>query len=560
MTNLYSALETAPGTASNGLAVPVSPLLTQGHPLQGSPSGGFLYKGSVVFILVQIPFADLRRFLKEPVPLLPKPVWKAPLPGADFVRRFGEVKRRRLGGHGLFCNEDVFCNADRLIKFGQDGSRWGSSSQLPCRGRRIFFDGTAVLRFELSLETRSYRNELTDMVTEILNKMIDVGGVVSRLGESGKVIAEAYAQATSPTTALPPINPLWTMAPLTPLVIVSRLVDQSVPPPLGFHPVRLSKVTKRSPELVSVHHRMLPIRATSASVYCVSVQRRCMNRRNDSGFRNLRIVLARTHAEKEVLSYTLRQIFLRNLVLGRGSGCGQVDDILQAYLGETASRLLLKSEQFSCYEPSPTDVMGAELIKEVHRGCVDALLKEVAGIRGNYLRSVEAYLKRGDASILNFGVLVQGDNLAGINQTDNRTATGGAMDSQKPGHSQNVQIGGDNSGAIVQAIANRITDSFKAADGKLDKKEDREELKKLLAQLQQQSQSILPALPAESREEFAQSVEGLVKESAKEKPIKRWYEASKDGIVEAAQALGEAAEPIIKTAVAVAAYLATVAT
>ncbi|MBX3172125.1 MAG: hypothetical protein KF760_32270 [Candidatus Eremiobacteraeota bacterium] len=133
------------------------------------------------------------------------------------------------------------------------------------------------------------------------------------------------------------------------------------------------------------------------------------------------------------------------------------------------------------------------------------------------------------------------------------------MDSQKPGHSQSIQIGGDNSGTITQAIANRITDSFKAANGELANKDDREELKGLLAQLQQQSQSILPALPAESRDEFAQSVEGLVKESTKDKPSKRWYEASRDGIVEAAQALGEAAEPIIKTAVAVAAYLATVA-
>ncbi|MCW5870793.1 MAG: hypothetical protein KIS61_26275 [Candidatus Eremiobacteraeota bacterium] len=259
------------------------------------------------------------------------------------------------------------------------------------------------------------------------------------------------------------------------------------------------------------------------------------------------------------MSYTLRQILLRNIVLESGSGRGRPDDILQAYLGETASKLLLRSEQFTGYEPSPTDVLGAELIKSVHRGCVDSLLKEVAGIRGNYLRSVEAYLKRDDASITNFGVLVQGDNLADINQTIDRTEPGGAMDSQKPGHSQSIQIGGDNSGTITQAIANRITDSFKAANGELANKDDREELKGLLAQLQQQSQSILPALPAESRDEFAQSVEGLVKESTKDKPSKRWYEASRDGIVEAAQALGEAAEPIIKTAVAVAAYLATVA-
>jgi len=47
---------------------------------------------------------------------------------------------------------------------------------------------------------------------------------------------------------------------------------------------------------------------------------------------------------------------------------------------------------------------------------------------------------------------------------------------------------------------------------------------------------------------MTEGAEKLISESKRETPRKKWYEASLEGILEAAKAVGEAAEPVLKIA------------
>src|ERR1051325_2574300 len=69
-------------------------LVIEGIALGRSPAGSLL----LMLLSIQFPFCDSRPFLPSGDTILDVPQWPAPTPDSDFVRGFGIVKRRRLGG------------------------------------------------------------------------------------------------------------------------------------------------------------------------------------------------------------------------------------------------------------------------------------------------------------------------------------------------------------------------------------------------------------------------------------------------------------------------------
>ena len=75
-----------------------------------------------MLLSIQFPLADIRRFLQTRTGCIDQPEW--PLPAvrpefpqnAPFVRSFGQIKPRMLGGLA-FWGEDLICEATRLVRW-----------------------------------------------------------------------------------------------------------------------------------------------------------------------------------------------------------------------------------------------------------------------------------------------------------------------------------------------------------------------------------------------------------------------------------------------------------
>lgn len=105
-----------------------------------------------------------------------------------------------------------------------------------------------------------------------------------------------------------------------------------------------------------------------------------------------------------------------------------------------------------------------------------------------------------------------------------------------------VSIGGDVSGNINVGKNNVIADKIEKSFNKARDAEDRpQEIRELLQALAKEVGKIVENMPedkAQKAEEVADDLEAITDESIKEKPTKKYWELSKKGIIEAAQAVG----------------------
>ncbi|MDD1611492.1 MAG: hypothetical protein LUO95_13190, partial [Methylococcaceae bacterium] len=75
-----------------------------------------------------------------------------------------------------------------------------------------------------------------------------------------------------------------------------------------------------------------------------------------------------------------------------------------------------------------------------------------------------------------------------------------------------------------------------------------DEINALLKQLLTEIEALNGKIPEQALADMTEGAEKLISESKRETPRKKWYEASLEGILEAAKAVGEAAEPVLKIA------------
>lgn len=109
------------------------------------------------------------------------------------------------------------------------------------------------------------------------------------------------------------------------------------------------------------------------------------------------------------------------------------------------------------------------------------------------------------------------------------------------GHRVEVGAGAKISGPFV--VATTIQDAFKTIEGGVAAPDLKTELNKLCAQVQE----LLPSVPEQKRADVEQDLSALVSEVSKEKPRRKWYELSAEGLLEAAKACGDIAAPVIAT-------------
>ena len=112
-----------------------------------------------MFAVAQFPLADVRGFVPVGTGSLPVPAWLTPVVGKDFVRAFGQVRSRRLGGMDDWAGEGVYCRADGAFRFdsvpqAQLANSPSSHVALFPVFRRFFSAGGPVCRLEVAFRTR----------------------------------------------------------------------------------------------------------------------------------------------------------------------------------------------------------------------------------------------------------------------------------------------------------------------------------------------------------------------------------------------------------------------
>jgi hypothetical protein len=117
---------------------------------------------------------------------------------------------------------------------------------------------------------------------------------------------------------------------------------------------------------------------------------------------------------------------------------------------------------------------------------------------------------------------------------------------------QSITITNSTVGDVNQVAANTITNSF----NKVAQAEAPDELKEQLKKLHEEVKEMLQHLPEKKQKQAAQDLKTLSDEALSEEPRRAWYELSAKGLMDAAQAVGEIALPVITTAKAVLAFLA----
>lgn len=117
---------------------------------------------------------------------------------------------------------------------------------------------------------------------------------------------------------------------------------------------------------------------------------------------------------------------------------------------------------------------------------------------------------------------------------------------------QSISISNSTVGDVNQVAADTINNSF----NKIAKSDAPDELKEHLEKLNAAVKEMIQRLPEMQQKQAAQDVQTLTDEALSEKPRRKWYELSAEGLIEAAKTVGEIATPVITAAKAVLAFLA----
>lgn len=126
--------------------------------------------------------------------------------------------------------------------------------------------------------------------------------------------------------------------------------------------------------------------------------------------------------------------------------------------------------------------------------------------------------------------LLQGDQIIGEKQmTTNKTEVL---------IGDNARITGD------FVVANSIKNSF----NRIASSSASDELKELLKELSVAVGNMTEHLPKEESEEVAEDLDKLVDQATQEKPKRKWWTVSVDGLVKAAEKIGEVGKPVLDLA------------
>src|SRR5712692_6479107 len=167
-----------------------------------------------MFLVLQFPFSDARRFVSTETNRLLVPRWPLANAGSEFVRSSGQVRRRWRGGVEDWSGEELYCVANRALRFDPPLSRQRLDTTVVslkpvCIFRRFFSDGRAVSRLEVAFRSdvpasipalEDYHSlRLIEKVYTIKVRVPSLGGLPQscELLDSARLLATHYLAAST---------------------------------------------------------------------------------------------------------------------------------------------------------------------------------------------------------------------------------------------------------------------------------------------------------------------------------------------------------------------------
>lgn len=355
-----------------------------------------------MLLTIQFPLADSRPFLPGGAGALTLPQWPVPALDKDFVRGFGIVRKRKLGGLKGWVGESRVCDARRglrlpnfcwkmLVENGSDRRR----IKLDLAFRRFFADGLAVGKYEIGFSNddgtlSEFTRSLTGaFVQKILNLPVTMyaGSETrseSRLITAGTYLARSYALCTTENkpASRKKLKQWWVDAGVPLLFLIYDEAERLQLPFIG----KVVPFTASLGCTLSFHY--VPHEGSDFPFWVMGMT----SSSDKEAARALRISLSRLHAERECL-----RLILRNLATGklRTTPRSNSSDVLQRYFNESTGRL--RGFATEADEIADTDVaqLARESSEQVDPGERDSLLSALRnlGMRANVFHKIKEYVK-----------------------------------------------------------------------------------------------------------------------------------------------------------------------
>jgi hypothetical protein len=274
-----------------------------------------------MFVTVQIPIADMRRFVNDETGRLALPPWPLADPAKHFVRAVGPVRRRRRGGVPEWVGESLYCDARHALVFADHGAlrhQLGDQVYLTplyrrfvATGRVKWSDSVARIDVGFRVSGRNPNGRLTGrrlplpgqaaLAALTVEARIPPNDKSRLVVNAGGLIAERIREVTTSLTAPPVHDRSWWVQSGSPLVLVEAPFK---PEWLGLlrPPMDIGTPSPGNNDALALHHfshieyqgSMIPVWTLFYSETIPS-----------ETLRLLRIHLWRLHNEHEVLRLVL---------------------------------------------------------------------------------------------------------------------------------------------------------------------------------------------------------------------------------------------------------------
>src|SRR5882672_1853468 len=411
-----------------------------------------------MFLVLQFPFSDARRFISTETNRLDVPAWPLANAGREFVRSFGQVRRRWRGGVEEWPGENLYCATNRALRFAPPLTR--QRLDITATGlepasifQRFFSDGGAVSRLELGFSAKTSNGasalEGSDCLQLIgwcyaIQALIPSANGLAKsceLLDSAPILARRYLTSTTRKIAgkVAYTEPFWFVE-REPLLLIEFANKEVASLP------KFSTTAMDLPEVgIRLHHCWINRRGRLLPVWFLKVQAG-----TDRGvLRRLRIHLFRLHAERECLRGILNLVAQKKIIVTPRT---ESSDELQSYLLKSVQ--LLSSRVSYGFEQSRLLELAQGFHDVVEPGERQTLLSQLSKIRKNILRNIAEFTRPNDISAVSPVHVIARTVVVG-----NVGKIGGDVMTD-----YTVTISGNNNTVGDMVVAEKIQNSFNKAE------------------------------------------------------------------------------------------------
>lgn len=467
-----------------------------------------------MLIIVQFPIYDSRQFIPCNSHKLEVPVWPFPREN-EFVRYFGRIEKRKLGGATEWGGEDYYSRSHRALRLQPLENKKLDRKDInlipKVRFRRFYSDGKVVCRFEIAFivtkaTTRDYKEgEFRKIINSILAIPVSVALQSNNKYEIqfvGPPLAKVYLNASTKTSALKNNDvESWWIGCGRPMIFVQTNRDERIS---VYKNAKFINILSNYG--INLWHDWYKRRERYVRLWILSPYKGS----NIDTVRRLRLSLIRLHTEQECLREVLR-LATRNKFIIKPKYASSVN--LESYLNN-AIRIISKKTRYGL--PQSEILEYAQDCEEVVNNSERyALLENTQSMKRQIRVQLEEYTKKTDRGI---------------------TFIGG------PVTMKTININGEVINMRDLVLAETIENSF----NKVQKSQINEDVREKLKELSCLIAKLSAQLPIEKAQEVAKNHELFVNESVKEKPQKEKILASAKSLINAAAIFASLAGPISK--------------